>query len=886
MWTVLRLLSFRYVWQRWDRSILIVASIALGVATLVSTRILNRVIEEAATGTTSPLGLGELFVTNGEVGVPRELAEEIRRAEVPGVASVQPVVIDRVSMASLSNRLSVLLGVELARHQLPQGMELVDLFQKKKLSEVLNEGNNALKAKFVEADLSTATLLYAYSRRMIVVSRAVYDDWVKVRQNETDPFLVKYGNRTLECLPIFVVDYDDDSPLHLLGANLIGMDIEHAATFLRPDAPRVNRIDVLTQKGADPAIVRQSLIDLVGDRASIRTPAEQNSSTKEIVGGVQVGFTMCSLGAMVVGLFLVYNALSVTVAERRHDIGILRSIGCTRGQVITIFLVAAGVLGFASSLVGIPLGTGMAKIALNLVKDDMSSVFTSQAAPIVWPSALTMGLAVVAGVATALLASFIPAIQAAGQDPADAVRRTPDGTSYGWKLAHRLLCLTLVAGGVGLILTRGLLPPRVGAFGGMVVALVGLLLSAPFFVGVVVKVLQPLLQRTLRIEWRLAADNLTRAPGRTGLVIGALGAGVAVMIQTAGVGKSNEEPITRWLDEIIQAEQFIAAGSVTEAISSNCPADEALVAEVAVRPGVESSAGIRYVRPEYNGTRIFLTAVDTDRFIEPSQRRAPDGLPQLELFRPLPASGNGVLMSENFAYRHKVKIGETIQVQGPVGPVPLKVLGEVKDYSWSRGTLFMDRGCYSKLFQDKQVDIVHVFLNRDTPAETQIAREKLIRFAADRGYFTADRSALRRLVGDLIDRFYKLVNLQQVIVGLVAALGVVTSLLISVLQRKRELGVLLAIGATPGQIVRTVLAEAIFMGLLGTVLGFLIGIPLEWYVLKVVMLEESGFHFDLLLPWNQALGIAGGGILVSTLAGLFPALHAVKTRIPDAIAYE
>ena len=86
-----------------------------------------------------------------------------------------------------------------------------------------------------------------------------------------------------------------------------------------------------------------------------------------------------------------------------------------------------------------------------------------------------------------------------------------------------------------------------------------------------------------------------------------------------------------------------------------------------------------------------------------------------------------------------------------------------------------------------------------------------------------------------------------------AALGVVTALLISVLQRKRELGLLLAVGATPGQVLRSVLAEAMLMGLFGTVLGILIGLPMVWYVLKVVMVEESGFVLDILIPWKQTL---------------------------------
>ena len=159
-------------------------------------------------------------------------------------------------------------------------------------------------------------------------------------------------------------------------------------------------------------------------------------------------------------------------------------------------------------------------------------------------------------------------------------------------------------------------------------------------------------------------------------------------------------------------------------------------------------------------------------------------------------------------------------------------------------------------------------------------------FAADRGFVTADRIALRKMLGELIERIYKLVHLQQIVIGIVASLGVVTSLLISVLQRKRELGLLLAIGATPGQVIGTVLAEAILMGIFGTVLGILMGIPLEWYVLRVVLFEESGFDFALLLPWKQVLVISGGALTVATLAGLMPALKAVKTPIPEAIAYE
>src|SRR5213079_3409327 len=148
---------------------------------------------------------------------------------------------------------------------------------------------------------------------------------------------------------------------------------------------------------------------------------------------------------------------------------------------------------------------------------------------------------------------------------------------------------------------------------------------------------------------------------------------------------------------------------------------------------------------------------------------------------------------------------------------------------------------YAQLFGDDLIDMCHVFLKPDYPGGSKQVDE----YAMNKGLFVTDRDSLRKFLSELINRVYLLAYLQQIIVGVVAALGVVTALLISVLQRKRELGLLLALGATPGQVLRSVMAEAILMGVFGTAIGILIGLPMEWYVLKVVLVEESGFVFDV-----------------------------------------
>ncbi|MBX9585079.1 MAG: ABC transporter permease [Gemmataceae bacterium] len=896
---VYRMLGLRYTLQRWDRAALIVASIALGVAALVSARILNQCLEAAARDTTTPGGAADLYVHNGEAGVLRSAADEVRAANIPGLKSVRPVVFDRVTLPQLDGRIAVLVGVEVSAQFLSADNPLKARIEWKKgppsrqllpLVAAVQTGNMSLVGNAWER----------IPGRLVIVTKPVYDAWERETKAEK-PLVLRHAGRDVECLPVGVIDFDKDSPLAPLGGNFVGMEVGQAARVIRP-APgpsaataavagaaahlgwdlrfpeKVNRIDLFLEAGADRDRVAADVGRVVGNPGAVRTPDAQRRATQEVVSGIQIGFLMCSAGAMIVGLFLVYNALAVTVAERRPDIGVLRSLGATRLQIVTIFAIASTALGLVGSALGVPLGWGLAELTLTQFAEELKSMFLNPEVSPTRPTAATAVLAVVAGVATAVFAALVPALQAAVDDPAVVVRRTAAGAKGGWRLAHRLVCLALIGGGIAAVLLRHELPPRVGAVGGMLLVLVGLLAASPILIGLLVAILHPLVRATCPISARLAFDNLSRSPGRTGVVIGALGAGVALMFQTAGVGRSNEEPVMEWITQVVQADHFVFAGNMTSANSSNSPMAAGVAKDLRAVPGVEHVMAIRYSRPEFNGTIVYIIAVDAAEYARATRSRVPHGLPELEKVLALPGTDD-VLISDNFALRHNVRPGEVIALPGPTGPVRLRVADTMRDYTWSRGCVIMDRERYAKLFGDELIDICHVFVEPG-------AGRAVEQFAAARGLDVTDRDALRQFLSELINRVYLLAYLQQIIVGVVAALGVVTALLISVLQRKREIGLLLAVGATPGQVIRSVLAEAVLMGLFGTVLGVLIGLPMEWYVLRVVLVEETGFVFDVVVPWREAFGIAAGSVVLATLAGLLPALRAVRTRIPDALQWE
>jgi putative ABC transport system permease protein len=372
---------------------------------------------------------------------------------------------------------------------------------------------------------------------------------------------------------------------------------------------------------------------------------------------------------------------------------------------------------------------------------------------------------------------------------------------------------------------------------------------------------------------------LLRAPGRTGVVVGVLAAGVALIFQIAGLGKSNEEPVLDWLERAVSADLFVISGDPNAPIGIMAMQPQ-VSDDLRNLPGVETTMSLRYAQPEFNGRVVFVTALDAKVYHD--FNRHVSRLPKLGLFLQL-LEPNTCLVSENFAALNHVNAGDIISLQGPKGPVPLRILGAIQEYSWSRGSILMDRAFYAKAFEDPLIDSIHVFLRPEMGDE---ARQQVKDFTDKHALLIVTRDEFDHMVTGLIRRVYALAYLQQAAIALVAALGVVAALLISVLQRRRELGLLRAVGATRRQVLHSVLAEATLMGVFGTLIGIAAGMPLEWYLLRVVIFEETGFVFPVTFPWRETLILSSVAIVVATIAGLFPAIQAVRVRIAEAIAYE
>lgn len=858
MLALYRTLSLRYLQQRRGRALLVVASIALGVAMMVATQALNRTISRAGSNSVNPMAAAaDLQVSNDDAGVRRELLDKIRLAHVPGIRQAVPLVLGRVALPELHNRVATLVGVEqdlVKTGDSPWQVEARSEIGVQDALTIFQVRTHAFAGKKLAEDLSGGVVR------------------LRVRAGGQEHTILKVGR------------VEAHGAASMLSGDVLFMDLTDAARLLgRSDY--VNRIDLYLKDEADRDEVRARVRQVVDGMAKVQNPDASDNAYRDVLAGLEVGFRLGGVIALVVGLFLVYNALAVTGAERRRDIGIMRSMGATRGQIRRIFVTEATILGLAGSALGVPVGWGLAVFAVGPVQRAISDIFI----PVHMQTVeITVGLvlaASAAGIATAFAAALVPAMQAAAEEPADAVRRVPRTASLLAYVAQLVASGAILATGLTFMASREQLPPRVGTYGGVLLTLIGALVSAPLLSTVAARLIGPLFRRLLGLEGRLAADNLARSPGRTGLVIAAIAAVVALVLQTAGLILSSERAILQWVDDSIAADVFVTANSPLTSSGQSLSMNEALGRELAALPGVEAALPVRFKLFNFRDKMVFVTALDALEFHRMDRERAP--VAGIEKYPELTTAGN-VIISENFAALHGVHEGDTFALQGPRGPVELRVIGTMVDYSWNRGTIFMDRQRYREQFDDHAVDLFDLYLRKGAPAAEVARVQETVQkqFWAEHGLVAITRAQLREDIRGMITRLYSVAYAQELVIGLVASLGLVTALLISVLQRTRELGLLRAVGATQTQVMRSVLAEAVLMGLIGSLIGMALGLPLEWFVVRVVLLEDAGFSFPVHIPWLATAIVFGLAWLVAVIAGLGPALHAIRLRITEAIAYE
>jgi putative ABC transport system permease protein len=490
-----------------------------------------------------------------------------------------------------------------------------------------------------------------------------------------------------------------------------------------------------------------------------------------------------------------------------------------------------------------------------------------------------LAFAVALGVITSVAAAIIPARSAARVDPVQALQKGKyQQLSAGENRVRRIAALIIAILAAACLLFERY---RIFFYAGDALTILAALLLTPTFALLLARALRPLLRWIRPVEGTLAADSLLQAPRRTSGAVAALMLSLALVVALGGLTRASYDSIFGWLTVALNPDLFVSPSQSLTQRDFRFP--ESMGAQLKAIPGIGDVQLVRDARVEIQGKPTMFVAAD----IEELRRHAT--LPPVagnteEMFR-LAAQGKAVLASENFAMLNGFKLGDVVDIPSPSGALHLPIAGIVTDYSDEQGSLLVDRALYKRFWNDSTVNLFRIYLAPGA-AEADVKRRILEQFGNQRRLFVLTNREVRRYILRLTDQWFGITYVQIAVAVLVAILGIVNTLTVSITDRRRELGVLQAVGGLRNQVRGTIWLEALAVGTVGLILGLALGALQLYYSLHISAEDMAGLRLSYEYPYSIALWLLPGILLVAFLSAIAPAETAVRGSLVEALEYE
>ena len=848
---LLRLLSWQYARKHKVRSLLTIAGIALGVAVFVGMHAANQSIMGAFGRTVSRIaGATELEVSAGEAGFDEEALELVQQA--PEVRLAVPIVEAVAAVDSKGQGSLLILGVDMV-------------------------GDGGLRDYSMEGkqDEVDDPLVFLAQPDSIIVSR----DFA-ARNNLS--LNSKTTLRTMDGPKEFTVRglMRSGGLASAFGGNLAVMDI-YAAQKVFGRGRKFDRIDLAVKEGFTLAQCKAALEKRLGPAFEVRPPGARGQQFESMMQGYSASLNVSSAFALFIGLFIIYNSFSIAVTQRRGEIGILRALGATRQQVSKLFLGESGLLGMIGSALGVGLGMLLAEGLVKYISGVLQAAFGvgEQAPELIWNPPLLLG-AFALGILTSLLAAFLPARAAAAVDPVQALQKGKvQVLSEGENRTRQIAAALLLASSVACLLLG---TSRFIFYAGYAQLMTATLLLTPTLSLWLAGLIRPVLKWLRPIEGALAADSLIQAPRRTSATVSALMLCLAMLIGLAGTSSASYSSIEEWINTTLNPDLFVSASENLVSRSYRFP--ESMRAGLEEMEGIQEVQPVRNTRITYRGTSVLLIAVDIAPVAERTRARRTVAGNFIEMNR-LAGRGEGVIVSENLAQQKTLVLGSVVELPTASTVLKLPVVGIVRDFSDQQGAIFLDRSVYLRYWKDSAADSFRVYLKPG--AEAAAVKAKILeKFSQQRRLFVFLNQELKSYILGLANQWFSMTYIQLALALVVGMLGIANSLTVSIADRRRELGILRAVGGFPAVVRRAIWMEAVAIGLVGLVLGLGLGAINLYYQLEMVRRDFTGMPLDYRYPWEIALLLTPLVLISAFLSAAGPAESAVRSHLVESLAYE
>jgi putative ABC transport system permease protein len=668
------------------------------------------------------------------------------------------------------------------------------------------------------------------------------------------------------------------------GGDLLVTDIFTAQRLLGREG-FVDRVDIVL----DGALPREEIAAMIRARLpeglALQPPGQSAATADRMVRAFR--FNLNALGSLtlLVGVFLIANAVSISVLRRRPEIATLRAIGTSRFAIFIVFLVEGLAMGAAGTLLGEIGGLVLARSALKSVARTVANVYlpTARIAGSGYGSAAILAAAV--GMTAALVATIWPAIEALRVAPSPALR--PGSVEA---VRRRQLAARVVAAAVLLLLSAAASQaPAVDGFplfgfaavAGVVAALA---LVAPVAVRIAARAGSRPLAAFLGAAGRLGTDFFGGSLARNGIAVAALAMALGMTLSMIVTVSSIRETVRVWVESTLRSDLWVkAAAGKSRGLVGDLP--ESVIDFLRTTPGVAAVDPFRAHDVTAPDGRPFTLASGDFRVVARI-----GGLPLLDGRDPsqtaLAARDSGaVLVSEPFARRFGVAAGHTVSVPTPGGPRSFRVAGVYRDYSNDRGTVVLDRELYISLFGDHRITSAAVLAAPG--ADVAELRQRILKGADGRFALSVSTNReLRRAALDVFDQTFAVTRALEAIAVCVAILGIANALAASAIERRRSFGLLRAIGTARGQIRAAVFVEAALTGASAMLLSLAAAAAFSYLLLAVINPQSFGWTVVWRLPAGRLAAVCVVVLGASVLAGVLPGRVAASVDPASALAEE
>lgn len=696
-----------------------------------------------------------------------------------------------------------------------------------------------------------------------------------VTPGDTLPVLV--GGRSFGLAVVGTIDAGDDLARAGL-ADVLLVDIASAQDLLDA-AGTLSHIDLLVP-AADSAAMLARVRALLPPGATLTESGTRAATMAGMIDAFDVNLKALSLLALVFGMFLIYNAVTFSVVQRRALLGRLRALGVTRAEVLRTVLAEAAWIGVAGTALGLLAGVVLGRGLVRLVTRTINDLYFTVSVEGIRIDPMLVAKAAALGLGATLLAALPAALEAASTPPRLAMLRS-EREAQSQRMASRAAGLgvaSLVGGSLLLLIpTRSLGV----SFGALLFIVGGLAALTPVGAVVLVRLARPALRRVSGSLGLVAARGVVRSLSRTAPAIAALAVAVSVTVGLGVMIQSFRGTLAGWLDATLQADIYVSLPGPTASRASGTLPPE-LIRRFVEHPNVAGFSTYRGVDvvDELGAFRLVALALDprgeeTFGFLDGDAGRI------MAAFR----RGEGAIVSEPFSFRRGVAAGEPVTIPTAAGPQSLPILGVFYDYGSDQGAVIVSRSLYDRYFDDVGVTSLALFLEPGIDSEG-VVHELLGRVPEGLTVIARTNDTLRNASMDVFDRTFQVTAVLRLLAFIVAFVGVLSALMALELERARELGAMRAWGLEPGELRRLVLTQTGLMGLVSGALAVPMGLALSAVMIFVINKRSFGWTLDMEvgpLVLAEALALA---LVAALLAGVYPALRMSRASPATALRGE